>query len=195
MRSILNRSAKGKEPPRRIGIIGSGGSGKSAVARQLGTILGIEVIHLDALFWKPGWVETPKAEWRALQEALVLRETWIMDGNYQGTIAIRLAAADTIVFLDLPRAVCLWRVLGRWLRYRGTARPELAPGCPERLDWAFLRWIWKYPHNNRPALMHLLNDHAQSKTVVILRTPSQARRFLGEIAARGGQGMKSVADA
>lgn len=121
--------------PRRIAIIGSGGSGKSAVARELGTILGTEVIHLDALFWKPGWVETPRPEWRALQEALVLRATWIMGGNYHGTIAIRLAAADTIVFLDLPRAVCLWRVLGRWPRHRGTARPDLAPGCPETLDW------------------------------------------------------------
>jgi adenylate kinase family enzyme len=83
---------------KRIAIIGSCGAGKSTLARQMGTILGLEVIHLDSFFWKPGWVETPRVEWRSTVENLVKRETWIIDGNYGSTFDIRLEAADTIVF-------------------------------------------------------------------------------------------------
>ena len=68
----------------KIAIIGSGGSGKSVLARQLGDVLNIEVIHLDAVHWRPGWVEPPDDEWRETVESLVTGESWIIDGNYGG---------------------------------------------------------------------------------------------------------------
>ncbi|MBW4425057.1 MAG: hypothetical protein KME50_11545 [Nostoc desertorum CM1-VF14] len=70
---------------KKILIIGSGGAGKSTLARELGTILGLEVIHLDTWYWNPGWVETPKAKWQSIIQSLTLRECWIMDGNYSNT--------------------------------------------------------------------------------------------------------------
>jgi adenylate kinase family enzyme len=102
---------------KRIFVIGPGGAGKSTFATQLGEILGIEVIHLDSLYWKPGWVEPPKSEWAATLEALLERDTWIVDGNYSGTLERRLAVCDAVVFLDLPRRTCIWRVLRRAARY------------------------------------------------------------------------------
>ncbi len=85
---------------RRVMIIGSGGSGKSTLARQLGKILNIEVFHLDAIHWKPGWVETPLDEWKAIIDELTKKETWIIDGNYGDcTMETRIQAADTIIFL------------------------------------------------------------------------------------------------
>lgn len=83
---------------KKIAIIGSGGSGKSTLARDLGEILYIEVLHLDSLFWKPNWVGVPKVEQKKVQHELIKREEWIIDGNYGGTIDIRLNAADTIIF-------------------------------------------------------------------------------------------------
>ncbi|MGH9842177.1 MAG: hypothetical protein ACREEM_25785 [Blastocatellia bacterium] len=110
---------------RKVLVIGSGGAGKSTFAKCLGERLHIEVIHLDMLYWNPGWIETPKAEWLRAVEELVKRDAWIMDGNYSGTLDLRLKACDTVIFLDLPRLTCLWRVLKRVVQYRGRRRPDM----------------------------------------------------------------------
>jgi len=110
---------------KRIILIGSGGSGKSTLARQLGAKLKLKVYHLDALFWKPNWVGVPKNEQRKIQNELVKNETWIIDGNYGGTMDIRLNAADTIIFLDVHRTICVYRVFKRMLQYRNKTRPDM----------------------------------------------------------------------
>ncbi|GGD86041.1 hypothetical protein GCM10010911_50540 [Paenibacillus nasutitermitis] len=119
---------------KRIVLIGSGGSGKSTLARELGRILSIDVHHLDAIFWKPGWISTPKNEQKDVQEKLVSHTSWIIDGNYGGTIDIRLQAADTIIFFDLSRWICLIRVLKRRFQYRNMKRTDMAEGCEERIS-------------------------------------------------------------
>ena len=162
----------------RIALIGSGGSGKSVLARELGTILDISVIHLDSLFWKPGWMETPRDEWTKIQEDLVQRETWIIDGNYGGTIDIRLAASDTIIFLDLPRTICLWRVIKPWLQYIGRPRPDMAPGCPEKVDWEFVKWIWSYTNARRPLILERIDQYRDGRTIIQLRKPEGGQAIL-----------------
>lgn len=126
---------------RRILLIGPGGAGKSTLAQCLAERLDLPLIHLDALYWQAGWVETPKDVWRQRLATLLQGEAWVMDGNYGGTLDLRLAACDTAILLDLPPWQCLWRVVKRRLRHRGRARPDMTPGCPERLDGAFLLWI------------------------------------------------------
>ncbi len=170
---------------KRIAIIGPGGAGKSTLARQIGGRLGIEVIHLDALYWRPGWVPTPRDQWEQLQRELVQRETWVLDGNYGGTLEVRLAAADTIIFLDLPRRLCLWRVLRRRLRYAGRSRPDMGPGCEERLSWEFITWIWSYPATRRPAILRLLAQHADGRAVIRLTSARDVRRFLTSLPPAG----------
>lgn len=165
----------------RVIIIGSGGAGKSTLARQLGAMLGIEVIHLDALYWQPGWAETPKSEWQETVQTLVQQDTWIMDGNFGGTMELRLAAADTVIFLDFPRLLCLWRVWKRRWQYAGKTRPDMRQGCPERLNWEFLQWIWTYPTRRRPVVLKRLSQLAPNQTVMILRSPAQVRQFLSEV--------------
>lgn len=169
---------------RKILVIGSGGAGKSTFARRLGGLLGLEVIHLDALYWQAGWVETPKEAWRERVGELLRREAWVMDGNYGGTLEERLAACDTVVFLDLPRAVCLWGVVKRAARYRGGVRPDMAPGCPERLTPDFLRWVWNYPARTRPKVLRMLAEHAAGRRIVRLRSRAEAEEFLTRVAAR-----------
>ena len=159
-------------------IIGSGGAGKSTLARELGSILSLEVIHLDTLYWNPGWVETPKPEWQSIIEDLTLRELWIMDGNYSGTLDIRLAIADTVIFLDFPRLLCLWRVIKRSWQYAGQSRPDMASGCPERLTWEFLKYVWTYPITRRPKILNKLSQLAPNQQVIILREPKEVREFL-----------------
>lgn len=166
---------------RKILVIGSGGAGKSTFAGRLAAKLGLAVVHLDALYWQSGWRETPKPTWRAQIAELVARDSWIMDGNYSGTLAQRIAACDTVIFLDLPRTLCLWRVVKRAMRYWGRSRPDMAAGCPERLTFEFVQWIWQYPHRTRPKVLTLLEAQRDAKQIVHLRARADVEKFLANV--------------
>ena len=141
---------------KRILVIGQGGAGKSTFATRLGQILGLKVVHLDSIYWRAGWIETPKDEWHTTVENLLEGDNWIIDGNYSGTLKQRLAAADAVIFLDLPRRICVWRVIRRAVQYRSKTRPDMAEGCPERLNMKFLLWIWNYRRRSRPHVLELV---------------------------------------
>lgn len=164
---------------RRIAVVGCAGAGKSTFARQLGERLGMPVTHLDTLFWRPGWRETPKDEWRETMQRLVREDAWLIDGNYGGTLDERLRRADTVIYLDMPRRLCLWRVLKRSMTHQGRSRPDMAEGCPERLDLKFLTWVWRYPNTSRPKTLAALATKAQQGgNVYVLRSPGDIEDFL-----------------
>jgi adenylate kinase family enzyme len=163
---------------KKILIIGSGGAGKSTFARQLSEILKLEVIHLDALYWQAGWVETPKPEWKERVEEVLKRDAWIMDGNYSGTLDIRMAACDTVIFLDIAPLICLWRIFKRLLQYRKRSRPDMAAGCEEKLNVEFISWVWNYRKRSRPKVVRLLEENRHSKTIIWLRSQSDVEGFL-----------------
>ena len=165
---------------RKVLVIGSGGAGKTTFSKQLASRTKLPVIHLDQLFWHPGWVKTPDEEWDCLIAELCARDAWIMDGNYGRTLAQRLEAADTVVFLDLPRLVCTWRILKRQIRYAGRVRPDAAPGCPERLTLEFVAWVWTYARRRRPEIMERLDALRATKRIVILRSEREIRAFLSD---------------
>ena len=162
---------------KRILVIGSGGAGKSTFSRRLHEITGIELIHLDKLYWQPNWVEPSKDVWQKKVETLLKKASWIMDGNYGGTMEIRIAACDTIVFLDLPRAVCVWRAYKRFLFYKKNGRPDMAEGCPEKFDLEFLKWIWNYPTRTKPGVEERLKRFAEEKTIIRLASNNDVDKF------------------
>ena len=164
-------------------VVGSGGAGKSTFADALGASTGLPVTHLDAHFWKPGWVETPQEQWRAVQARMVAEDAWILDGNYSGTIDVRFARADTVILLDLNRVRCVWRVTRRTLGSMGEERT--AAGCPDRFDIAFIRFIWTYRKRSRWKILAGADERASQVELVRLRTPKQLRRFLSEIDRTG----------
>ena len=163
----------------RILVIGSSGTGKSTLARAMGPKLGLPVIHLDQEYWQPGWVATEPAAWQARVERLVARAAWVMDGNYSGTFAIRVPRAEAIVWLDLPRHIYFPRAVWRIVRSYGRVRPDLAPGCPEKIDLEFLfKWVWTYPTRSRPRTLNLLASLRGKVPVVVLRTSREVRTFV-----------------
>jgi len=161
-----------------VAIVGSGGVGKSTFAEELGRRTGIPVVHLDQHFWKPNWVPTPREEWADLQVGLLSGDTWIADGNYGGTLDVRLSRADTVIVLTLPRWRSTLRALNRSLQHRG--REIQAEGCPERVDFKFLRWVWRYPLDSRPRLDREIERFREGLHVVELGSPSAAQSFLDE---------------
>ena len=171
---------------RRILIIGAGGAGTSTLARRVGELLGLPVIHLDAHYWHAGWVPTPPEEWAAVVDRLAAGDRWVMDGNYGGTLDRRLARCDAVVFLDAPRLVSLWRALKRRLAHRGRTRADMAPGCEEQLSLEFVRWIWTYPRRRRGEVLARLARLRGEKPVHVLRTARDVERFVAGLRAGGG---------
>ena len=170
----------------RVAIIGSGGAGKSTLAREVGERLSLPIIHLDQHFWNAHWTETPTPEWEERHKSLLERERWVMDGNYGGTMDARIAMADTVIFLDMPRLFCIYRVLKRWLTYRNTTRPDMAPDNPEKLDANFFRCILDYPKTRRPLILERLK-RLEGKTVIHLKNPHQVGTFLKSLPAQNLQ--------
>ncbi len=166
---------------KRIIIIGSGGAGKSTLARRLSEILNIEVFHLDKLYWQPNWVEPPKNEWQKTVDEILKRDSWIMDGNFGGTMEMRLQACDTAIFLDFPPTICLYRILKRRLKYRKTNRPDMTIGCNEKVDFKFLGWIWNYRKINKPKVESLLRNFERDKTIIRLKSARDVEKFLADL--------------
>jgi adenylate kinase family enzyme len=163
----------------RVLVIGSPGAGKSTLATEIARRTGLPLIHLDRLHWRAGWVEPDKAEWERQVRALIAGDRWVIDGNYGGTLGPRLARADTAIWLDFPVWLCLWRVVRRALQYRGKNRPDMAEGCPERLNWEFLVYTARFPWSGRKRIVAKLP--AFTGRLIHLRRPSETAAFLRKL--------------
>jgi adenylate kinase family enzyme len=146
------------------------------LARQIGRITGLPVIHLDQHYWLPGWQEPDKGTWLRKVGSLLGRPQWVMDGNFGGTLALRLSAADTAIFLDFPTRVCLGRVLRRVVGSLGRTREDMAPGCPERFDFSFLKYVYRYRGEDR--YRHLAAVEAFSGNLMILHRPFEVANLV-----------------
>lgn len=164
----------------RILIIGCSGSGKSTLARALKEKLGLPVVHLDQLWWKPGWKNVTVEEFDSRLAMALNMDRWIIDGNYSRTMEVRLAKCDTIIYLDFSRWACLLGMCQRILHSRGKTRPDMSDGCPERFSWEFVRWIWNFNKNNRVQNYTYLAKarHAES---IVLKNRREVKAFLESV--------------
>jgi adenylate kinase family enzyme len=169
--------------PRRIVIFGNAGSGKSTLAQRVGVALDLPVVHLDALFWQPNWVEPEREQFRLRVTEAAKGERWVMEGNYYSRTAdIRLPRSDLVIRLDMPRALCASRVIRRSVI--GGDRPDLAPGCHEKINgayFAFLRYVWTFDEIQVPKMQAALRDFAGAVPVVTLRRSIDVEAFVQDI--------------
>ncbi|MBO3066068.1 DNA topology modulation protein [Staphylococcus shinii] len=161
----------------KIIVIGSSGSGKSTLSRELSHILEIPVYHLDKLFWKPNWVMTTKDEQFKIQNSLLDKNEWIIDGNYTGILEERLLSADTIIFLNLPRRICYYRVFKRLLKNFGKTRIDMGKDCKERINLTFLKYIWNYPKYRKPFLLKKFRKLENEKKIFVLNSKKEIKEF------------------
>jgi len=143
---------------KRVLIIGCSGSGKSTLGRRLGKLIDLPVVHMDTYFFNPGWVVKEDDEWTSIVGGLIAEDSWVMDGNYSGTMASRIRRADTVIFLDFPTWFCLYRVIKRFIQSYGKVRQDVAPGCPEKLDLEFLGYVWNYNRRSRPKMLNIMQE-------------------------------------
>ncbi len=165
----------------KILIIGCGGAGKSTLARALGEKTGLPVVHLDKIWWAPGnWQHLEKEEFDALLLEELQKPRWILDGNFNRTIEMRLKECDTVIYLDFSRMACLFSWLKRVITNWGHARADMAPGCKEWFDPEMAAWIWNFNKKNRENYYRLLNE-AEGIETIVLKNRRMVKRFLNSI--------------
>ncbi|WP_368250585.1 topology modulation protein [Enterococcus sp. 2201sp1_2201st1_B8_2201SCRN_220225] len=140
----------------RILVLGSPGSGKSTLTKQIAQKRQLSIISLDSLFWLDDEKTITTEELKAKLIPLMKEKYWIMDGNFASTLPQRLEQADLVIYLKVPRLIAMYRVLKRYLHYRGRKNPS---GNPDRMDLEFLRYIWDFPKSQEPLVKKYLAQH------------------------------------
>jgi len=168
----------------RIVVVGTTGSGKTTLARQLAQRLGVPHVELDALHWEPGWTEAPTAVFRQRVAEALKSSSWAVDGNYHTVRDIVWSQANLVVWLDYRLPVLLWRLWQRTI-VRQLTRKELWNGNRERFRANFLSresiLLWQlqtYWRRRREYPQMLALPEYSHLRVVRLRSPGETRRWL-----------------
>ena len=157
---------------KKVIVIGCPGSGKSTVSRALHNKTGIPLYHLDMMYWNADKTTVEKSVFLERLYAVLEKDEWIIDGNYGSTMELRMAACDTVVFLDYPLDVCLDGIKER----RGKPRSDM-PWIETEEDSEFIEFIKNYNEQQKPKALELLEKY-RDKTIIIFKSREQADEFL-----------------
>ncbi len=149
----------------RISIVGGSGSGKSTLCNILSKELDLPAIHLDAINYEPNWVEIDKTERDNIILSKAQDDKWVIDGNYNKTLKERFDKADLIIWLDYSTLKQLHGILKRYFTTRNSERPEI-PGCKERLESEFIKYVLTYNKKKRPVILDYLKDVPKEKVLI-----------------------------
>lgn len=159
-------------------VLGGCGSGKTTFSEQLSELTSLPIIHLDQHFFAPGWKEPKTEDWEKKVGQLCQQEQWIMDGNYGGTLDIRLGHADTVIYLDNGTASNLYRVIKRLIKYYGKIRPNMALGCEERFDLEFIFYVFHFNRVKKPSILRRVEKYIQTDRFYMLKNDRDKIKFL-----------------
>ena len=157
---------------KKVIVIGCPGSGKSTVSRVLHNKTGISLYHLDMMYWNADKTTVEKSVFLERLYAVLEKDEWIIDGNYGSTMELRMAACDTVIFLDYPLDVCLDGIKER----RGKPRSDM-PWIETEEDAEFIEFIKSYNEQQKPKVLELLEKYSD-KNIIILGSREQADMFL-----------------
>ncbi|MEZ2219655.1 AAA family ATPase [Rhizobium sp. RCC_161_2] len=168
----------------RILVMGCSGGGKSTLSLKIAARFGLDYVSIDRdVLWLPGWLQRGKDEQRAIIVSKVQGDRWIMDGTNPSTFDIRLPRTDLVIWVRMPRLICIWGAVSRWVKWVGRTRPEMAPGCNEKVDWEFLRFIWTFEEKFTPRVVSGLVEQGPDVPVFQLNSRRQMRELLDLLAA------------
>lgn len=169
---------------RRICILGNSGAGKSTLAAALGDVSGLPVVHLDRIFWKPGWIEAPEAEVCATMTAAAEMMPGLLTETSKNAAAA-FRKADLVIYIDYNPIFCLWRVLWRMLRRK--RRPDMADGCTERFNPEFYGYVLRFNRRTRPLLLEMIARSAGNFDLAIIRRRKDLAELMRNLQGRFDQ--------
>ncbi|MBO4216742.1 MAG: topology modulation protein [Clostridia bacterium] len=165
---------------KRVLVIGGNGAGKSYFSVKLSEKTGLPLVHLDRLFWRENRQSVPREEFDRLLAEELAKDSWIIDGNFQRTLPVRLERADTVFLFDFSTVKCFFGVLGRVIRGHGKTRPDMGGGNKERLDFKFLGDVIGFRKRNRKKTSELLKSRPDVE-VTVFRSRRQAEKYLDSL--------------
>ncbi|MDE5742139.1 MAG: adenylate kinase [Oscillospiraceae bacterium] len=160
---------------RKIIVIGSPGAGKSTFSRQLRDITDLPLYHLDMINHKPDRTTVTREEFDSRLDEILRTDNWIIDGNYQRTIEMRLEKCDTVFLLDFPLDVCLAGAASRV----GKKREDM-PWIENELDEEFRQWIVDFPKEKLPEIYQMLDKYSE-KNVIIFKSRQETDEYLQKL--------------
>lgn len=181
-----------KSPHNKIVVYGNAGSGKTTLAMALHKKLNLPLYHLDQYHWKPNWERVSDEEFFAKHKQLCNEPAWIMEGIYTRILPERIAHADVVIFLDMPRYLCMWRVLKRAVCNIGKQVPGDPEGCKQSVFSTkfleFFTWVWNFNKRNRATVLAMLQSpEYKGKQIYILRSPQEMDEFIKQLERDGSQ--------
>lgn len=164
----------------KIAIIGYSGSGKSTLAQKLGELYGSDILHLDAVQFLPNWKERSTEEQKQITKTFLdTNASWVIDGNYSKLCyERRMEEANWIFLLLFNRFTCLYRVIRRYLKYKNTVRPDMTPGCEEKLDLEFIKWVLRDGRTKRAKKRYRGVIEAYPQKAVVVKNQRQLNALL-----------------
>ncbi len=166
---------------KRVLVVGCPGSGKSTFSKKLAKKTGLPIVHLDYYYHQLQhnyYVDTES--WNAKVAELIKPDKWIMEGNYGATFPERFRAADTIIFIDIQRRICFYRILKRRIYYRKRRRDEMPDDWVEKLSSEFLQYVWHFNKRSRPKILQQININ-KNENVLIFKKSKTAEDYLNSI--------------
>ena len=160
---------------KKIIVIGCPGSGKSTFSRALSEKTGISVYHLDMMYWNENKTTVEKSVFLDRLSSVLSFDEWIVDGNFSSTMELRIAACDTVIFLDLPGDVCIEGIRERL----GKPRSDM-PWIETEEDAEFIEFVRSFESQVRPTIIKLLEKYSD-KMIVIFKTRQQMNDWLQEL--------------
>lgn len=158
---------------KKIIVIGCPGSGKSYFSKKLKDILNYPIYHLDLIWNKPDKSTISREEFDSILNKIFLEDAWIMDGNYQRTLEMRINACDTIILLDFDLEVSLEGATSRV----GQQRDDM-PWQEETLNEEFKNKILSFRDEKLPEIYKLLDKYKEEKEIIIFKNREESNKFL-----------------
>ncbi len=156
-------------------VIGCPGAGKSTFARALRDIEGLPLYYLDRIWHQPDGSHISREEFDRRLGEILIRDRWMIDGNYQRTLEQRLGRCDTVFLLDYPLPVCLAGAASRI----GKPREDM-PWIEREFDPEFRQWILDFPQKQLPQIYRLLEGCKDDKQVFVFRSREEAEAYLDQ---------------